>query len=265
MIKNKKRGFTLAEILITLGVIGVIAALTIPQIVDYTMKSKIEGNLARAVEQVEIGCQNLIQYANDNTSDSTYANGISVLWTDSNSKLYTEGSSNRHPLVVSGSMFKQFAPFYGLDFFGDSSTGNKDDYKNYKKELKDKNSAVGSIVTGIEQYFLGLWKMKNSNAIVSLDYSFSWPATNQGAGYFPIFIDANGIQKPNKYGRDVFFFGLSDSCKMIPAGSQRFINDHTVYGNMIPLATTACKNDGITNGLSCTTRVVENGFKINYW
>lgn len=34
MISNKlKSGFTLAEVLITLGVIGIVAALTIPQLV----------------------------------------------------------------------------------------------------------------------------------------------------------------------------------------------------------------------------------------
>ena len=107
--------------------------------------------------------------------------------------------------------------------------------------------------------------MKNSEAITSINYAFAWPREDNGPGYFPIFLDANGTKKPNNYGKDIFFFGLTDSCKMIPAGSQRFVNDYPLYGEQIPLATTSCSDSGIKNGLSCTSRVVTDGFKINYW
>ena len=43
MLKNKlHKGFTLAEVLITLGIIGVIAALTIPTLINKTTNKELE-------------------------------------------------------------------------------------------------------------------------------------------------------------------------------------------------------------------------------
>ena len=54
----KKRGFTLAEVLIALGVVGVIAAITTPMLMTATAKSQVETGLAKSVaiwEQANIG------------------------------------------------------------------------------------------------------------------------------------------------------------------------------------------------------------------
>lgn len=54
----KKRGFTLAEVLIALGVVGVLAAITTPMLMTATAKSQVETGLAKSVaiwEQANIG------------------------------------------------------------------------------------------------------------------------------------------------------------------------------------------------------------------
>ena len=54
----KKRGFTLAEVLIALGAVGVIAAITTPMLMTATAKSQVETGLAKSVaiwEQANIG------------------------------------------------------------------------------------------------------------------------------------------------------------------------------------------------------------------
>ena len=54
----KKYGFTLAEVLITLGILGVIAALTIPGLMLDSRRAQIGPKLAAAVsafEQANIG------------------------------------------------------------------------------------------------------------------------------------------------------------------------------------------------------------------
>ena len=47
----KKNGFTLAEVLITLGIIGVIAAITLPTLMSDTTSAQIGPKLAKAVSQ----------------------------------------------------------------------------------------------------------------------------------------------------------------------------------------------------------------------
>ena len=56
----KKQGFTLAEVLITLGIIGVIAALTAPVLVKNSGTAKVGPALAKAVNTLEIANQNLL-------------------------------------------------------------------------------------------------------------------------------------------------------------------------------------------------------------
>lgn len=46
---NKNFGFTLAEVLLTLGIIGVIAALTIPQLVSNYQKKSCSNTLKKNV------------------------------------------------------------------------------------------------------------------------------------------------------------------------------------------------------------------------
>ena len=44
-----KKGFTLAEVLITLGIIGVVAAMTIPNLITHNQKEETVTKLRRAI------------------------------------------------------------------------------------------------------------------------------------------------------------------------------------------------------------------------
>ena len=78
MIK-KRNGFTLAEVLITLSVVGVIAALTIPQVAGNVRKAHYGANLGKAVQQIECGCSNLLQETYTESADNSYSNDISTI------------------------------------------------------------------------------------------------------------------------------------------------------------------------------------------
>jgi len=54
-----KKGFTLAEVLITLGIIGVVAALTMPAVINNTQKKQLEAALKKNYSVL----QNAIQHA----------------------------------------------------------------------------------------------------------------------------------------------------------------------------------------------------------
>ena len=50
---NKKRGFTLSEVLVTMGVIGVIAALTVPTLVNNYQRKAFAIQARKAVLDIE--------------------------------------------------------------------------------------------------------------------------------------------------------------------------------------------------------------------
>lgn len=56
----KKRGFTLAELLVALTIIGVISALTIPSLINDTSTAQIGPKLAKAVSMFEQANENLL-------------------------------------------------------------------------------------------------------------------------------------------------------------------------------------------------------------
>ena len=66
MFKNKK-AFTLAEVLITLGIIGVVAALSAPALIQHAANAKIGPALSRGMSVVAQGLQ---AYMFDNDSDT---------------------------------------------------------------------------------------------------------------------------------------------------------------------------------------------------
>ena len=53
MTKKVSKGFTLAEVLITLGIIGIVAALTMPQLFNRTKNAHLGAQLANAVATIE--------------------------------------------------------------------------------------------------------------------------------------------------------------------------------------------------------------------
>ena len=59
----RRKGFTLAEVLITLGIIGVVAALTIPTLINNYQKQEYVVGLKKAYAEFN---QALAQFANDN-------------------------------------------------------------------------------------------------------------------------------------------------------------------------------------------------------
>ena len=57
MMKNKAKAFTLAEVLITLGIVGVVAALSAPGLIQHAASAKIGPSFARSISTIEQGLQ----------------------------------------------------------------------------------------------------------------------------------------------------------------------------------------------------------------
>lgn len=83
--KNKKRGFTLIELMITVAVLGILSAITVPSYVEYARKSK----RTEAKTEILRIAQLQESYYVQNLSYAKYLNGTGGLGF-SNKKLTTE-------------------------------------------------------------------------------------------------------------------------------------------------------------------------------
>ena len=247
MKKTFKFGFTLAETLIALSIAGVIAALVIPPLATTTQNNKNAAALGRSVEVIETGCQMLIQRANELSSDGEFFGHYYILLSDI-------GINSVDTVSGGGMIFENASEFFN------TTPLTSDQVSEYKNKVKSYGGGTPSpspdqIVTNYA-----------SNPRLGAYYGVLDEYEEGGDDPINefIYIDVNGIGSPNKYGIDIFLFGLTDRCNMIPAGSQRIKSLLNLGGVSIPLSTEACENNYITNGLSCTERVVREGYKNNY-
>ena len=249
MKKFFKFGFTLPEVLIALSIAGVIAALVIPPLATTTQNNKNAAALGRSVEVIETGCQMLIQRANELSSNGEFFGHYDIALSDI-------GINSMNTVSGSGLIFNNASEFFNTTpLTSEQVTSYKNMVKNYNGTTPP-NPPLNEIV---ENYALN--PRLGAYYGVSDHYAES---TNDDEITEIIYIDVNGTGSPNRYGIDIFLFGLTDRCNMVPAGSQRVKNVFDIGGIVsMPLSTEAC-DDHVDNGLSCTERVVREGYKNNY-
>lgn len=240
MIKLKK-GFTLAEIATALGIVGVVAALTVPQFNGNIQKQNAGSALGRTVTQIETGCQNIIQHANSRLSDEGSSYGL-TLGSFSIRDINPYGS----PGALLGHEFiKTIYPFLGLERATSSKEGA------YRSSLKTYSGANAASETSLNQLFK--FAKFPATAFLSTTESATANKADENAVVTTVRIDTNGFSKPNAYGKDIFIFQLTNSCKMVPYGLETSDNYRT-----------NCSNNKITDGKACAARVVTDNYRILY-
>lgn len=205
---QKNHAFTLAEVLITLGIIGVVCALTIPTLMYNAQKNAY---ISGAVKY-----QNVLQSAvNKYKADNSYDNLIQADIFN-NGASYTRASSKR----VWDDLKEYF--IFAKDCSGAASQGcfaNNLKYINGNTPggcdgSPDSCSAYidGILNDGVTVFFGDAPGNCNYNRSIS------------GAGDLItdcgfIFMDINGLKNPNQYGRDIFGYRILASGKVIPMGT----------------------------------------------
>lgn len=190
MKKESKIAFTLAEVLITLGIIGVVAAMTIPSLIQ---SYKEKATVTAVKQSYSIFAQALKMVTIDNPDLSALTD--SSLSAKENSQIMFKEISKHIKKVKSCDVDKK-------------CMGNTY-YLNLNNEKVSNWDTYNNLVTGVLANGTSFW-------ILSLPASISGEETYAGQ----IGIDINGNKRPNKFGVDFFWFTFNKNGELFAGRGQ---------------------------------------------
>lgn len=198
---QKVVAFTLAEVLITLGIIGVIAAMTIPTLINKSDEQAHRSALKKAYSAMQ---QAIAKMNTDNGGVFSVATGgynVSSLDLVNQLKQYVSYTKQGLP----SDLFPQTRDYGGgaTTFINGGAIGS------FGQALILNDGSVWAFLSG-----------GDCNGTAAVDLSMG---TLTHVCSF-IFVDVNGNSKPNQFGHDVFAFALVDpnantNYKVVPLGS----------------------------------------------
>ena len=246
----KNFGFTLAEVLITLAIIGVVAAMTLPTLIQNQQKRSLEvatqkfySNMSQAVKKymADEGVDDLrnTPLAGDNYEDSSSTEAIASIQDFLTKYLKVVGECNYKTKEC-------FAKKYNL------WNGNYNEYANFT-----------------ENHSNDAWNNERSyvladGAVIRIGYygDQTYP------GPIDLYVDINGRKGPNRVGYDlwsmsIFYDGSIDEGELTPECRKENKCDRTnSSAEEREYRFENCKGDDAYGG--CFGHFLENGFKFDY-
>lgn len=197
-----KSGFTLAEVLITLGIIGVVAAMTIPTLINNTQNAQLIVALKKDASIIYSAFSNVLQ-DNGGSVKGVFTGDIAA------SEAFKEAMKANLKYVKDCS---------GTNTYGGTGNGGSTDgcwasankwfdINNNSKPSMDRPSLV--LADGSFLYF-GINTTDCSTDLSSVNYNY------KRCGY--IGIDVNGNKGPNIISKDIFSFSVLPD-RIIPEGA----------------------------------------------
>lgn len=216
---QKKYGFTLAEVLITLGIVGVVSALTLPVLIQSYKKHVVETRLQHFYSIMnQAGKQAELDYGEfqywDNATFRDDPNGMENWWNTYFAPYIKtlKIEKTRNALWV---FLVDGTAFYVFNYFGDTNTSSSSTHLYfYPKAPKTTVGVPGTMGKDYFTFFLGA-KTNEKYAIVE-PYKFGWDGKKstlvdgsfgcrkQGEvkhtpHYCTTLIEANGWKIPKDY------------------------------------------------------------------
>lgn len=222
MKKERKIAFTLAEVLITLGIIGVVAAMTIPSLIQ---SYKEKATVTAVKQSYSIFAQALKMVTIDNPDLSALTD--SSLSAKENSQIMFKEISKHIKKVKSCDVDKK-------------CMGNTY-YLNLNNEKVSNWDTYNNLVTGVLANGTSFW-------ILNLPASISGEETYAGQ----IGIDINGNKRPNKFGVDFFWFTFNKNGELFAGRGE---GTGGIYGN----CELSPSNSNWSNGYGCSEWIITHG------
>ena len=225
----KKSAFTLAEVLITLGIIGVVAALTLPSVINKYRSFVLEQQFKKSYSNLS---QTIINMKRDtgieNLRDYYYGYNSSLGRHDTSllGRFYSDFDSHIAPV----DKLKKIYPVTNYSGTGTSAADYGEDWPKATIILKD-GSSVGRYVNN---------------------------------GCLRFWIDSNGpYKKPNRYGFDIFEFRVCDSTdvlKPVKAYKNNYTDEELEKEKYPDIAGAPCTKNSkqLLNGIGCSWYALNN-------
>jgi len=227
----------LAEVLITLAIIGIIAAITIPSIIANHQKTALEAQFAKTYRTLsQVVSLAIAEHGDIGSWD--WKDPISHMERDEFSKKYILPYLNATKFCAAGSDLAQC---------------------NWDNNYKNINDTNFLITPNHPMAILG----DGSQVIFIFTNGFSSSNTDS----LSIYVDINGSKKPNTKGLDLHYFQFFPKTgEFFPAG----INNRNQYSEETnsykKITRTELLRDcgGGGNGGHCGALIIQDGFKMNY-
>ena len=232
-MNKTKDGFTLAEVLITLAIIGVVAAVTLPMLVKNYQKKVFVSRLQKTYSEL------------NNASKLTQAE---------------YGDPNSWDMSLSGGIFFQtyLAPYLKIASIKP------------KSEIEDRTYYQ---ISGTPETGLAVFQQSKSSKvnIVTLTNGVQLLWWNEPNGTLrEFYIDVNGIAKPNTFGKDMFMLYFLENgeimfhqrCDNEPISTRRTIEELKTNQNDTNSRCYSYQCDKSGQGMWCGALIQQSGWKI---
>ena len=247
----KRVAFTLAEVLITLGIIGVVAAITLPTLVANYQKQVWVNQLKKTYTTLNEGYK---QMAASEGCTTLRCADISEDWPITNfdfTKVKTK---------------EKFVKTFKLENVYVGGVPSNSIY-NYKiKTLSGDEYPFSEECVGSDE--TSLVGTTSSGEIISLVNTLGGPL---------VLVDINGLKSPNTFGRDIFVFSgfdFNDTAMVEPYGSKKFQEAMVAGGGALEISEEE-RIQEINEGCSktqtesfgnwaCAEKIVMDGWKMDY-
>lgn len=241
-------GFTIAEVIINLGIIGIIAQMILPSVIQNAEKQTITAGIKKFIAEFESGYKQILI---NNHCDTIKCTG-----------LYDE--------TVNPVAFEQNYTAELKKVFSVLEVCTKDSTCSFTwiPERRIGGGGLWGAQPAID--FGPLYKLK-SGAIIQPRGGYTNTTTSSKIKWFGNFyIDVNGTKRPNVYGKDIHWVHLSDQGVFFPD----YGKDYCEARYSVPY--TSCseywKLNGSCNpsvisspGDGCLARIMENSFTFDFW
>lgn len=216
-----KASFTLAEVLITLGIIGVVAAMTLPSVINNSRNKQLEAGLKRSYSVIG---QALDMYQAQNGERATSRN----LETNELKTILM-----KYLQVIEDCGFGA-QDVNSACIPNTNSSGLPGKYKTYNGQ-KDIDMNI---------FDDGQFVLNDGSLVLIENYRIT--------GKLYVSVDVNGYnKKPNRLGHDLFMFQINDKGTLLPMGAPS-----TQYSTTNQYCSQSSTNN--LNGAGCTYKALNN-------
>ncbi len=243
---DRKKGFTLAEVLITLTIIGVVAALTIPNLIASYQKQQYVTQLKKVYTELSQALK--LMMADEGINKITASD-----------TLYCDNSA-------------------GCDRDEALQRAGNDFLKKYFKVIKDcgveyPSPCLPEGMKNINGEDIGSLSAGNYCVIIASGYSLCVSPSSFGyPNYF--LVDINGLKKPNVYGRDIFHIdyyydgslddGITPECKKGITSSHGFLCPGTPQEVRETRFSDCCVPGTSSDYGGCFGKILNDNWKMDY-